>query len=224
MSVELSAKGSLRRWHPERWIFGLDRRLRRHYGIYEYTTHRECLLRAERFRSDERIVLSDGSRVDIGDGLLRLHLWNEHVPPMGQLGPSMAWARHIERGMDVSLVELARHLSRGDGRAKVVAVCAQMRLASSHQTLQLSRILGRFGFETVPRPALDKTHALRQLGENILVVLLLMATNPFSLRTGLLRRGCVRVMISRAELMRRYGHRRHWRARHPRREPIAAGE
>lgn len=212
MSVDLSTKESLPALRPQRWILGLDRRLRRYYGIYEYTTHRECMLRAERCCADERMVLSDGTRVQIGDALLRLHLWNEHVPPMGAHGPSMAWARRIERQMALSLAELARHLSQSAEGATVAGVCAQMRLASSHQGLQLSRILGRFGFETVPRPPIEDTRTLRRIGENILVVMLMLATNPISLRTGVLRRGCVRVAISRAALLRRYDNCRHWPA------------
>ncbi len=211
MVVELSAKGSLR---PQRWILGLDRRLRRRYGIYEYTSHRDCLLRVERYRADERIILSDGTRVEVGDPLLRLHLWNEHMPLIGTHGPSMAWARRIERGMNLSLAELARHLNQSAASRAVVAVSGQMRLPSAHQSLQLSRILARFGFDTVPRPTLEHDRALRQVGENILVVLLVLATNPISLRTGVLRRGCVRVVISREALLVRYGGRPRWRVAH----------
>ena len=212
MSVE---RVSLRALRPKRWIFGLDRQLRRHYGIYEYTAHRDCLLRAERCRADERIALGDGTRVEIGDALLRLHLWNEHMPPMGAHGPSMAWARRIERCMDLSLGELARYLAQAAESRAVTAVCAQMHLASARQSLQLSRILGRFGFETLPRPPPEHGHALRRFGENFLVVMLVMATNPISLRTGVLRRGCVRVAISREALLRRYGERRCWRSARP---------
>lgn len=215
MSVEVTAKGSLGALRPRRWIFGLDRRLRHYYGIYEYSTHRECLLRAERCRADEPMALGDGTRVEVGDGLVRLHLWNEHMPPMGAHGPSMAWARHVERAMQLSLVELARHLAQSGERGAAVAICAQMRLTSARQSHQLSRILGRFGFETVARPRLEHGHALRRLGENILVVLLVLAANPISLRTGVLRRGCVRVAISREALLRRYGERRHWRCAAP---------
>ena len=212
MSVE---RGSLRALRPTRWIFGIDRQLRRHYGIYEYTAHRDCLLRAECCCADERIVLGDGTRIEIGDTLLRLHLWNEHMPPMGANGPSMAWARCIERCMELSLAELARYLAQAAESRAVAAVCAQMHLASARQSLQLSRILGRFGFETVPRPPLEQGHALRRFGENIMVVMLVMAANPISLRTGVLRRGCVRVAISREALLGRYGERRCWRSARP---------
>jgi hypothetical protein len=83
----------------------------------------------------------------------------------------------------------------------VVAACAQVHLASERQRLQVARIFGRFGFETV---ASERSPLLRSLGESVLVALLMFATNPVSLRSGMLRRGCERVMISRAQLLRRY--------------------
>ena len=214
MSVDARARRSRHTVPPQRWILGLDRRLRHRYGIFEYTSHRECLLRAERCRAVEPIELGDGVRAQIGDPLLRLHLWNEHVPLIGVRGPSMSWARRIERGMALSLAELARYLEQNSERG-VRVVCAQMRLASVHQRRQLSRIFARFGFETVPGPADEQGHVLRHVGENILVVLLVLATNPVSLRTGVLRRGCVRVAISREALLRRYGGRRTWRTAQP---------
>ena len=202
MSLESSARGALRALRPRHWIWGLDRWLRHRLGIYEYSTVPRCLLRAERCLADGPVELADGVRVCAGDPLLRLHLWNERVPPMGPQGPSMAWARQIEQDLAVSLRELARHLAPQAGGDPVVAVCAQVHLASEHQRVQMRRIFGRFGFQRIPSA---RTHLLRDLGESLLVALLVFATNPISLRNGLLRRGCERVMISRAQLLRRYG-------------------
>ena len=202
MSLETSARGVLRALRPEHWILGLDRWLRHRLGIYEYSTAERCLLRAERCRADASVELADGVRVRAGDPLLRLHLWNERVPSMGSRGPSIGWARQIEQDLAVSLRELARHLAPEAGGDPVVAVCAQVHLASEHQRLQMARIFGRFGFQMIPT---DRTHLLRDFGESLLVALLVFATNPISLRNGLLRRGCERVMISRAQLLRRYG-------------------
>ncbi|MHB1542767.1 MAG: hypothetical protein ACYCYH_15940, partial [Steroidobacteraceae bacterium] len=111
MSLESSTRGALRALRPRRWIWGLDRWLRHRLGIYEYSTVPRCLLRAERCSADGPTELADGVRVRAGDPLLRLHLWNERVPPMGPQGPSMAWARRIEQDLAVSLRELARHLA-----------------------------------------------------------------------------------------------------------------
>lgn len=186
------------------WIFGLDRWLCRRFGIYEYSARPDCLFRAEIGRADERVRLSDGLRVQVGDPLLELHLWNEHVPPMGRQ-PSVAWGRRTARMMDASLSELAGHLAQSADCRAVVALRAQMRLRTGRQSAQLASIFRRFGFEAVPHSRAERPGPLRLLGENILVALLMIAANPVSLRSGLLRRNCTRVIISREAFLRRYG-------------------
>lgn len=212
MPAVISARDVLSALSLEQWILRLDRYLRHRYGIYEYSTAERCILRAERCRADQAVQLADGVRVRVGDPLLRLHLWNERIPPMGPRGPSIAWARRIERDLAISLRELARHLARDAGAGPIVAVCAHVHLASERQRLQVARIFGRFDFQTVSS---ERNSLLRDLGESLLVALLMLATNPVSLRNGLLRRGCERVMISRAQLLRRYSapsRARSWRA------------
>jgi hypothetical protein len=45
---------------------------------------------------------------------------------------------------------------------------------------------------------------LRFIGENILMMLLVLATNPIAFRAAVLRRDHTRVVISRAKLLRLY--------------------
>lgn len=204
MSVELSDKRGLRAIHPEQWVFGLDRWLRRWHGVYEFSGHRECLFRAERCLAEENLLLGDGVRVRRGDPLLRVHLWNEHMPAMGQQGPTVAWARRASRAIENSLRELARHLMQGAELDQVVAVCADMRLATAKQSAQLVRIVSRYGFEPAKDSRVGRPGLLRFVGENILMVLLILATNPTAFRAEVLRRGHARVIISRAKLLRLY--------------------
>lgn len=204
MSVELSEKRGLRAIHPQQWVFGLDRWLRRWHGVYEFTAHRDCLFRAERCLAEESLLLSDGVRVRRGDPLLRIHLWNEHMPAMGQRGPTIAWARRASRAVEASLRELARHVAHSSELGAVAAVCADMRLATGKQTTKLARIVGRYGFEAAEDSRIGRPGPLRLVGENILMVLLVLATNPISFRVAVLRRGHVRVIISRAKLLRLY--------------------
>lgn len=201
MSVEVSEKRGL---HPEQWVFGLDRWLRRCIGIYEFTARRDCLLRAEHCLAEESLLLSDGVRVRRGDPLLKVHLWNEHVPIMGRRGPTIAWARRASRGLEASLRELARHIAQSGDLDTVVAVCADMRLAPAQQCAQLTRIVSRYGFETANDPSVGRPGFLRRIGENILMVMLVLATNPIAFRGAVLRRDHARVVISRAKLMRLY--------------------
>ena len=204
MAVELSERRGLRAIHPEQWVFSLDRWLRRWHGVYEFPAHRDCLFRAERCRAEESLLLSDGVRVRRGDPLLKIHLWNEHMPAMGQRGPTIAWARRASRAIDTSLRELARHMAQCSELDAVVAICADMRLATAKQSAQLSRIIYRYGFEAAKDPRVGRPGLLRFIGENILMVLLVLATNPIAFRAAILRRGHARVVISRARLLRLY--------------------
>jgi hypothetical protein len=220
LAVELSEKRGLRAIHPEQWVFSLDRWLRRWHGIYEFTAHRDCLFRAERCPCEESLLLSDGVRVRRGDPLLRIHLWNEHMPAMGQEGPTLAWARRASRAIDTSLRELARHVAQSSDLDAVVAICADMRLATASQSAQLARIVYRYGFEAAKDSRIGRPGLLRFVGENILMVLLVLATNPIAFRAAVLRRSHARVIISRAKLLRLY------RPNAPviaRRRPSAAG-
>jgi CTP:molybdopterin cytidylyltransferase MocA len=204
LSVVISEKRGLRAIHPEQWVFSLDRWLQRWHGVYEFTAHRDCLFRAERCLADESLLLSDGVRVRRGDPILKVHLWNEHMPVMGQDGPTIAWARRASRGVDASLRELARHVTQcGDGDA-VVAVCADMRLAPAKQNAQLARIVARYGFEAAKDSRVGRPGLVRLIGENILMVLLVLAANPIAFRAAVLRRDHARVVISRAKLLRLY--------------------
>jgi hypothetical protein len=204
LSVELSEKRVLRAIHPELWVFSLDRWLRRWHGVYEFTAHRDCLFRAERCAAEESWLLSDGVDVRRGDPLLRIHLWNEHTPAMGHAGPTVAWARRASRAIDTSLRELARHLAQCSDLDAVVAICADMRLATAKQTAQLTRIVSRYGFEAAKDSSIGRPGVLRLIGENILMVLLVLATNPIAFRAAVLRRDHARVIISRAKLLRLY--------------------
>jgi len=204
LSVVLSEKRGLRAIHPEQWVFSLDRWLRRWHGVYEFTAHRDCLFRAERCLAEESLLLCDGVRVRRGDPLLKVHLWNEHMPAMGQDGPTIAWARRASRAVDTSLRELARHVSQSGDLDAVVAVCADMRLATAKQSAQLARIVSRYGFEPAKNSRVGRPGLLRRIGENILMVLLVLATNPIAFRAAVLRRDHARVVISRAKLLRLY--------------------
>jgi len=204
LAVELSEKRGLRALHPEQWVFSLDRWLRRWHGIYEFTAHRDCLFRAERCLAEESLLLSDGTRVRRGDPLLKVHLWNEHMPVMRQDGPTVAWARRASRAINTSLRELARHVAQSSDLDAIVAVCADMRLATARQSAQLARIVARYGFEAAKDSRVGRPGFLRRIGENILMMLLVLATNPMAFRAAVLRRDHTRVVISRAKLLRLY--------------------
>ncbi len=203
MSAELSEKRSSTFSWVE-WVLKLDSWLRRRQGIYEFTTDRRCLFRAEIGRSDRALALGDGTQLAAGDPILILHLWNEHIPAMGLRGPTVAWARQMSRAAHVSLRELARHLRQQAELDDVAAICGDMHLGSARQAHQFTRIVSRYGFETVDEGEAETAGTLHRIGKNILVLLLVAATNPVALRGKLLRRFHRRVFMSRTVLARRY--------------------
>lgn len=204
LSAELSEKRSTGLAWLEHAVFKLDSWLRRRQGIYEYSTDSRCLFRIEPGRSDQSIALSDGAQIRCGDPILVLHLWNEHIPAMGQEGPTVAWARQVSRAIHISLCELARYLQQQSRLDEIVALCGDMHLGSARQTGQLAHIVSHYGFEAVEDGDAARRGALHRIGKSILIVLLVAATNPVALRSTIVRRYHRRVFLSRATLERRY--------------------
>jgi hypothetical protein len=204
LSVELSERrGSGLAW-LERAVFTLDRWLRRREGVYEYSTDPRCVFRIGLVKADQDITLTDATAIHAGDPLLMLHLWNENMPAMGKNGPTVAWGRLVSRALDTSLRELARYLHQRVELDDVAALYGDMHLGSARQAAQLTRILGRYGFESADHYQGGQVGALERVGKNILIFLLVAATNPATLRSTILRRYHGRVFLSRATLERRY--------------------
>jgi hypothetical protein len=186
----------------EQAVFGLDRWLRQRQGVLEYTDNRNCLFRIQRARAETPLVLGDGTRISAGDAVLNIHLWNEQFPPMGPDGATMRWARAVAGGIDLSLRELAQHLRWTRELDDVVALRADMRLGTMEQSSQLARISSRYGFEAAC--VAEEQGAIHRLGENLFLVLLVLATNPVALRAHVLWRDHTLVYLSRSSLEQRY--------------------
>lgn len=187
----------------EHAVFGLDRWLRQRQGVLEYTDNPDCVFRIQRARAEAPLVLSDGTRIAPGDAVLNLHLWNEQFPAMGPDGATMRWARAVAGAIDLSLRELALHLRWMRDLDDVVALRADMRLGTTDRSGQLARISSRYGFEAACA-AVDEHGAIQRLGENIFLVLLVLATNPAALRAPVLWRDHTLVYLSRSSLEQRY--------------------
>jgi hypothetical protein len=110
----------------------------------------------------------------------------------------------IEFAVRLSLRELARYLRERPGLADVSAVRGDMRITGEAQAERLGRILARFGFETAPGSA-DRRGVLHRFGDALLIVMLVLATNPRALREARRRRRNVRFIMSREVLEKRYG-------------------
>lgn len=192
----------------ENAVFGLDRWLRRRQGVFEYSDSPDCIFRIQCARADAPVTLPSGARIEPGVPLLNLHLWNEHVPLIGPEGATVGWARHLSRVLQTSLRLLADYLDDTPDLDGIAALRADMSLGTVEQSAQLLRLASRYGFE----PADEAIHlgywqsgSLHRFGENILIFLLVLATNPVAAGAPVLRRDHELVYLSRAALERRYG-------------------
>jgi YkoP domain len=184
-------------------VFALDRRIRRQIGVYEYTLHPQCLFRLQVVRTEDPLLLEDGTFVSPGSRVLVLHLWNEQMPVIGRTGPTLAWARKIDRAMDISLGELTCYLATHPHLRDIAVICANMPVIGSRQAGRLARILSRYGFEMTV-DGTDRRGLLHRFGDGVLVLMLVWAANPRAVRSALLRCCNMRVCVSRAALEQRY--------------------
>lgn len=203
MSALHPARNSERNWLrvPVSW---LDDRLRSRQRLYQYSARPGCLFRIRRGEADADITFVDGSRVYLGDPVLDLHLWNEHMPRLDarHAGPGLAWARLLGREIAASLRELAVYMAADPSYHGVTALRADMRLGTAAENAQIVRLSARYGFVRIERTEGKKQGALRNLGENILGLLLILAFNPAAARFAVLRRDSVLIYMSRARLNR----------------------
>jgi hypothetical protein len=196
---------SLRRW-VGRTALRIDDGLRCRNNVYEYTNDPQCIFRIQITEAWQNIDFADGAAAHIGDRLISLHLWNEHVPAIPPEGPSLAWGRRMGRVMHVSLRQLAAFMSLRPEFDGVVAIHGNMAESTAQTAAQLLRIMQHFGFETAPQQrAIPWGQKLHQFGENILVLLLLLAVNPAAARISVLSRVRFEMFLSRASFNKRYG-------------------
>jgi hypothetical protein len=184
----------------------LDSRLRLRHGVFEYTRHPDCLFRIQVITSCNDIALSDGTHVRPNDRLISLHVWNEQFPAFPVSGPTLAWARRVNRAFDISLRDLARFLGARSDLNDITAICGNLPFEPTERSAQLIRFVTRFGFERI---AVDDSQSLFRrmhwLGENILISMVVLAHNAAAFRTDTLWRDRTLVFLSRDTLQRRYG-------------------
>jgi hypothetical protein len=186
-------------------VFALDARLRRRYGVVEYTHDPSCVFRLQIVRSQSDLVLRDGTRVRPGQRIVQLHYWNEQIPPVPPNGMTIGWARQMTHSLELSLRELARYLAAKPDLSDVAVIRADAVASMGRESGQLVRIMGRYGFEALTQPEPPPGKRLHRFGENILIALMLFAQNPRALRAGTLTRGRVPLFTSRRALQRRFG-------------------
>lgn len=187
-------------------IFALDKWLQRRQGVIEYSTHPRCVFRMQLGRSHRQLLLRDGTLLRPGQRIVHLHLWNEQIPPVPDTGTTIRWARQMQRGMAISLRELAKYLAARPQLADIAAICADVPCGTQAQAHQLSYIMAHYGFETIPeQQPVPLRERLHRFGDNILISLMVLAQNSVALRTDTLRRVRLPIYLSRRGLAGRFG-------------------
>jgi hypothetical protein len=186
-----------RRWLAEA-LSTFDARQRRRQAVFEYSCNPACIFRLDISQARRSFTLSDGTRVDVGKRLARLHFWNEQIPKMPEDGATIGWARRMQRAIAISLCELARYLAECPDLADITVICGDVPSATRSQSGQLARIMAYYGFETIAEPKqLPLGERLHRLGENILISLIVLAHNSSALRPDTLSRVRVPIYLSR---------------------------
>jgi hypothetical protein len=183
----------------------LDIAFQRRNRVFEYSRDPQCMFRGQVDRARRGVTLSDGSVIRKGDKLINIHLWNENVPVMPPEGPTFAWARRLGSSFDFSLRQLADYVARHPELHDVAAIRAEAAVATSTREVQLLRVMGHFGFETVAEQPPTWGQRLHQYGENLFGLLLVLAVNPVAARISILWRVRSQVLLPRKLFNQRYG-------------------
>lgn len=188
-----------------RAISGIDGVLSSRCGVKPYSEDERCLLRSAAIPSPGAYRLSDGTALRVGDLVIDLHLWNEHIPPVPKAGPDLAWARLLAQRMKHSLALLAEAVRTDPDLRGARAIRARTNFVGwGGQSESLSRIIGRFGFEDVDEGKASMPERVHDAFENILIGALTWTHNPEALRRDKLIRQRRPVWMSADTLRRRH--------------------
>ena len=191
---------------PRAMVLGLDRLLQRQGHVQEFTQDEECILRIALTNYMKDFELSDGTKVQAGDKICELHLWNEHIPPMPLEGPDLRWGVRFYRLAVKSLRSLAAYIA-AEERQDIVALGGQMAFLEKENSPVLASVAAQLGFDVLNLTAqAGRWGRFTHFWENIFSWALMWTFNPGSLRgKRFLRLQRYRLWMSRRTLLERYG-------------------
>nr|MBC7245783.1 hypothetical protein [Chloroflexota bacterium] len=193
---------------PRAFIQGIDAVLRRVNHVQEFTDDRWCLIRIALTKSNQDIVLSDGTRVTKGEIIGELHLWNEHIPSMPRSGPDFAWGVRAYSLLVRSFRALAQYTAMHPELSRIRAWRGESSFLP--KGMGLPNLFRRLGFDVVRSES--QSNLLRKFvdfWENFYWWMLAWAFNPASLiYKELLKMERWEVWLSSARLQEKYGNSR----------------
>lgn len=126
-----------------------DAWLSRMYGVFEFSQIQDCLFRLQVAVAHHPIHLPD-CRVEPGELVLHLHIWNERLLALDALSPGLGWAKTLQRSFLHSLGEIAYYLDDHPDMAEVRAVGGVTVLLDNGDHIGGARLVERLGFTILP--------------------------------------------------------------------------
>ena len=174
--------------------------MRRRMNLIEFWDHPDCLIRVSVVRSDRPLIVANGV-IPVGEKIIEIHFWNEHVPSIPDTGVDMVWATKGVRMLVTSFNELARQLTSNDQFQGVKAIGGITPLFFAGQGSSAERIWKRLGFTMSPHKG--KLGRFGEFWENVYTWLIMWAFNPPSVRNqNLLKMRRTEFWVNTDEFMR----------------------
>lgn len=185
-------------------IRAIDWIIRFAYQVKPYSEDPDCILRISRSRSKQRIRLSDGVQVQLGDPILAIHCWNERLGGSPQDRIALGWGRYLLLRVDTSLRMLAAYLDQHPWANDIVALHAELGIIMNLQAAM--SIARHHGIDAIPKERPGVRFWRRAFWDNLYSHILMWTYNPGSLRGKHLSKMVrVKLWISRERLAQIYG-------------------
>ncbi len=163
-------------------VRGIEAILRRYYGVFEFTSDPQCILRVSFSRSPRDLVLSDGTCIFKGDTLLALHFRNEQLAAVLRQDATLETGVVLVRGARHSLRLLAGYIHAQRELDAVRAVHANFGFVEDERGEQMQRMIRRLGFDPVAGERPNWDFRRRAFWDNLYSWWMMWTFNPASLK------------------------------------------
>lgn len=160
-------------------IIRFDKYMCRKMNVIEFWDNPNCLIRVRLAQSDRALVVAN-EVIPVGEKIIEIHFWNEHIPPIPATGSDMKRAIKLVRMLMSTFTELAHQIDSDERFQGVKAVGGITPLFFAGEDSSGERIWKRLGFTMTPFK-----HPLGWFGEfweNVYTLMIMWAFNPLSER------------------------------------------